>query len=56
MVLAKTLSKSMVHTFLHIYNNVCAYIRNSMIPSGHSLDDLRQRKHIIEIFRISAIL
>ena len=24
MVLAKTLSKPMVHTFLHIYNNVCA--------------------------------
>lgn len=23
MVLAKTLSKPMVHTFLHIYNNVC---------------------------------
>ena len=24
MVLAKTLSKPMVHTFLHIYTNVCA--------------------------------
>ena len=24
MVLAKTLSRPMVHTFLHIYNNVCA--------------------------------
>ena len=24
MVLEKTLSKPMVHTFLHIYNNVCA--------------------------------
>ena len=24
MVLAKTLSRLMVHTFLHIYNNVCA--------------------------------
>ena len=24
MVLAKTLSKPMVHTLLHIYNNVCA--------------------------------
>ena len=24
MVLAKTLSKPMVHTFFHIYNNVCA--------------------------------
>ena len=24
MVLAKTLSKPMEHTFLHIYNNVCA--------------------------------
>ena len=56
MVLAKTLSKPMVPDFFNIYNSVRAYIRNSMIPSGHSLDDLRQRKHIIEIFRISAIL
>ena len=30
MVLAKTLSKPMVHTFLHIYNNVRAYINIMM--------------------------
>ena len=31
MVLAKTLSKPMVHTFLHIYNNVCAVESAEMI-------------------------
>ena len=40
MVLAKTLSKPMVHTFLHIYNNVCA-VESAEVSGGDDCNIIR---------------